>query len=165
MRWLSRRPGPPAEAMTRLEPDERVLAWAPTTSGDTVLATPLGLWLPGHERLSWHLITHVVWTGTLLTVTAAEEVGESVVENQPPIAMRLAEPGNLPETVQQRFYSSRTHTGRHPLPGGGTVIVVARRVPGLDGLRWYAVYDEPAQRHDPVAAAEVARLLAEAERP
>lgn len=142
-----------------------MLAWAETADEDAVVATPAGLWLPGIDRLSWHLINHVVWTGATLSVTAADEVEAGVLVNRPPVSVRLTEPQNLPETVQQRFYSSRTHTTRHPLPSGGSVIVVARRVPGVDGLRWYAVYDDPAQRHDPVAQAEVARLLAEAATP
>lgn len=163
MRWPpGRRSRPPDEAAARLDPDERVLAWAATPEGSAVVATPLGLWLPGAERNSWHLVTHVVWTGATLTVTSAEEVEPTVLENVAPVSVTLVEPGNLPETVQQRFYSSRTQTARHPLPGGGGVIIVARRVPGVDGLRWYAVYDEQAQRHDPVAADEVSRLLAAA---
>lgn len=165
MRWPARRPQPPPTALARLDRDERVLAWAETPDGDVVLATPLGLWLPAVERLSWHLVNHVVWTGTTLRVTAADEVEPGVLANREPVAVRLAEPGILPETVQQRFYSSRTHTTRHPLPGDDGVIVVARRVPGVDGLSWYAVYDEPERRHDPEVAAEVARLLAEAARP
>lgn len=166
MRWpLSRRPRPPADATARLDPEERVLAWALTPDGDAVLATPAGLWLPDAERLPWHLVNHVVWTGSTLSITAADEVEPGVLENRAPVTVTLAEAQNVPETVQQRFYSSRTHTSRHPLPGGGSVIVVARRVPGVDGLTWYAVYDEAGKRHDPVAAAEVARLLAEAARP
>lgn len=166
MRWpFPRRPGPPASALTRLDRHERVLAWAETADGDAVVATPAGLWLPGHDRVSWHLINHVVWTGTTLAVTAADEVEPGVLDNRPPVSVRLTEPQNLPETVQQRFYSSRTHTTQHAIPGGGSVIVVARRVAGVDGLRWYAVYDDPGQRHDPTAQAAVARLLAEAAQP
>jgi hypothetical protein len=37
---------PPAEATRPLARDERVLAWARTEGGGTVLATQLGLWLP-----------------------------------------------------------------------------------------------------------------------
>lgn len=161
MRWPpGRRTGPPDEAAKRLDPDERVLAWAATPDGTAVVATPLGLWLPGVERISWHLVTHVAWTGATLTVTYAQEVESTVLENVAPVSVRLEEPGTLPETVQQRFYSSRTQTARHSLPGGGGVIIVARRVPGVDGLRWYAVYDEPAQRHDPLARMEVEQLIA-----
>lgn len=166
MRWpFAPRSAPPPAATARLDRDERVLAWADTPDGDAVVATPAGLWLPGLERLPWHLVTHVVWTGSVLTVTAAREVTASVLEIETPVSVRLTEPQNLPETIQHRFYSSRTHTSRYPLPGGGGVIVVARRVPGVDGLRWYAVYDDPTHRHHPGAQAEVARLLAEASTP
>lgn len=160
MRWpLRRGPVPPAEALERLDREERVLAWATTMDGSTVVATPLGLWWTAMERLPWHLITHVSWSGTTLSVTSATEVEPSVLQNEPPRSVRLPEPGTLPETVEQRFYSSRSHSARHPLPGGSGVIIVARRVPGQDGLSWYAVYDEPARQHDPTARAEVERLL------
>ncbi len=166
MRWrLQRRPTPPVEALARLDRNERVLAWATAVDGVAVVATPLGLWLSAAERLPWHLITHVSWSGTTLTVTSAVEAEDSVLENQPARSVRLTEPGTLPETVEKRFYSSRSHTARHRLAGGSGVIVVARRVPGQDGLTWYAVYDEPVQRHDPAARAEVERLLDEARSP
>lgn len=163
MRWpFIGRPAPPPEALERLDPDERVLAWATAVDGPVVVATPLGLWLTAAERLPWHLITHVSWSGTTLTVTSAAEVEPSVLENEPARSVRLTEARTLPETVEKRFYSSRSHTARHRLPDGSGAIVVARRVPGQDGLTWYAVYDEPEQRHDPVARAEVERLLDDA---
>ncbi|MBA2415354.1 MAG: hypothetical protein H0V64_05610 [Geodermatophilaceae bacterium] len=165
MRWpFPRREAPPASALAGLERDERVLAWA-TTGGETMVATTLGLWWTGGERIPWHLITHVVWSGSTLSVTSATEVEPSVLAAEPARSVRLTEPRTLPETVQQRFYGSRSHTARHRLPGGSGVIVVARRVPGQDGLTWYAVYDEPGQRHDPVVRAEVERLLDSARSP
>ena len=164
MRWPpTRRPGVPAAARSRLDADERVLAWALTAADDALVVTPQGLWLPWVDRIPWHLVTHVTWSGTTLTVTAAAEVSPGVLENLPPVSVRLPEPGTVPETVQQRFYGSRRFSARHRLSGGDGVIIVARRVPGVDGLAWYAVYDDPAQREDPVAAAEVERLLAEAQ--
>lgn len=166
MRWpLRRRPAPPASALARLDRDERVVAWGSAADGEAVVATPLGLWLPGVERLPWHLITHVAWSGTTLTVTSAVEVEPSVLQNEPPRSVRLVSPQTLPETVEQRFYSSRSHTSRHRLSGGSGVIVVARRVPGQDGLTWYAVYDSPEARLDPAARAEVGRLLSETRSP
>lgn len=166
MRWpFQRRPAPPASALERLDGDERVLAWGTTSDDSAIVATTLGLWWTGGERMLWNLITHVSWSGATLTVTSAVEVEPSVLENQPVASVRLIEARTLPEVVEQRFYSSRSHTARHRLPGGGGVIVVARRVPGQDGLTWYAVYDEPAQRHDPDAREEVARLLDAARSP
>ncbi|MBA2388747.1 MAG: hypothetical protein H0V67_00695 [Geodermatophilaceae bacterium] len=164
-RLTRRRPRPPAEAISRLDQDERVVAWGSAADGGAVLATPLGLWLPGEDRLAWHLITHVSWSGTTMTVTAATEVEPSVLENEPPRSVRLTEPHTLPETVQKRFFSSRSHTSRHRLAGGSGVIVVARRVPGQDGLTWYAVFDEPERRADASARAEVERLLDAARSP
>jgi len=164
-RPFRRGPAPPADALARLDRDERVLAWGTTVDDSAVLATPLGLWWTEGERLPWHLITHVSWSGTTLTVTSATEVEPSVLENEPARSVRLAESGTLPETVQTRFYSSRSRTTRHRLPGGSGVVIVARRIPGQDGLTWHAVYDEPAQRHEPDSREEVARLLDAARAP
>jgi hypothetical protein len=51
---------------------------------------------------------------------------------------------------------------RTPLPGGGSVLLVARRVPGQAAREWSVVFDTDEQRADP-AAREVARQkLAEA---
>lgn len=160
-----RRPAPPPESLARLNRDDRVLAWGTTVDDSTVLATPHGLWWTDGEGIPWHLITHVTWSGSTLTVTSATEVETSVLENGPGRSARLSEARTLPETVQTRFYSSRSHTRRHRLPGGSGVIIVARRVPGQDGLTWYAVYDEPAQRHEPASRDEVARLLDAARSP
>ena len=46
MRLFGKREKPPPEAVARLDPDERVVSWAPAPGG-AVVATPLGLWLPG----------------------------------------------------------------------------------------------------------------------
>ncbi len=164
MTFLRRGHQAPPDALARFDRDERVLAWAASPEG-TVVATPAGLWLPDRDRISWHLVTHVVWNGAVMTVTVARPVEDDVLELEPPVKIRLTEPRTLPETVQQRFYSSRAHTARHRLDDGTGVIVVARRVPGVDGLSWYVVFDEPAVRHDPVARAEVAQLLAEERTP
>ena len=58
---------PPAEAVARLDQDERVVSWAPAPGG-AVVATPLGLWLPGvPERMPWHLIDKATWRSGVLT--------------------------------------------------------------------------------------------------
>lgn len=164
MTFWRRGPRAPEEALARLDPEERVLSWAISPDG-AVVATPAGLWLPAGERISWHLLTHVVWNGAVLTLTVARPVEDDVLELDPPVKVRLTEPQTLPETVQQRFYSSRAHTARHRLGDGTGVIVVARRVPGVDGLSWYVVFDEPSARHDPVVRAEAAQRLAEERAP
>jgi len=45
---------------------------------------------------------------------------------------------------------------RHPLPAGGGVVLVARRVPGQAVREWSVVFDDNADRDDP-AARQVAR--------
>lgn len=154
-----RRERPPAAVSDLLDPDERAVAWSVGVDAELVVATTFGLWLPGPVRVSWHLITHVTWSGTTLTVTTATEIEPGILEEQSPHRVRLTEPRDLPETVEKRFYSSRAHSVRHTLSGGGGVIVVARRVPGRDGVTCYAVCDKPQLRFDPQAHAEIMMLV------
>ncbi|HVE29847.1 MAG TPA: hypothetical protein VNC80_07275, partial [Mycobacteriales bacterium] len=66
MRLFRKVEKPPAEAVARLDKDERVVSWAPAPGG-AVVATPLGLWLPGvPDRLPWHLIDKATWRSDVL---------------------------------------------------------------------------------------------------
>src|SRR5690242_10360315 len=86
-RWLAvsilrRRPKLPAALKPALEPEERVLSWAPVGDDRALVATNLGLWLPDGERLGWHEIHKAAWSGRELRITpaeVAEERGEYLV--------------------------------------------------------------------------------------
>ena len=147
MSLFRRRPKLPAALRPALEAEERVLSWAFVGEpGEQVLvATNRGLWLPGGERLGWHEIHKVAWSGRELLVTPAETAqrrdGYTVQVDAPVRGFLLLEPGELPDQVRTRVTRSVAYTSHHPLPPNGGVRVVARRVSGVDGLSWAVRYD------------------------
>jgi hypothetical protein len=156
----------PASARPPLADHERILAFAGTTADAVVVVTNLGLWLPGISgpaRLGWHEIHKAKWSGRLLHIVPAHEVAahETYVEmaDGDPLTVTLLDPGKVPEQVRARVSRSVAYTSYHPLPAGG-VRVVARRVPGRDGLRWTVRYDPGTQPEPDAVAALVARGLA-----
>jgi hypothetical protein len=158
----------PPEAVARLDPDERVVSWAPV-SGGAVVATPLGLWLPGHpDRLPWHLIDKATWQGGILTLIPAVDAGDGVLVEQPPRAVRLDHPRDIPQTVRVRVQKAIAFTRHHPLPGPEGrgvrrgVRVVGRRVPGRDGVTWQLVFDDGVDRDDPAVRAAAAAFVEQA---
>jgi hypothetical protein len=160
---LFRRRKLPAAARPPLADDERVLAWAGATGETVVVVTNLGLWLPGVSgatRLGWHEIHHATWSGRSLRVVPARETAEheTYVEmaDSDPLTVTLLDPDKVPEQVRARVTKSVAYTSRHALPGGG-VLVVARRIPGRDGLRWTVRYDD----NTPVAHEAVTAFVAQ----
>lgn len=158
----------PAERRPPLTRDERVVAWA-ATGEDIVVATNLGLWLPGPEthRLAWSSIHKAAWSGQELVITPATQVteieGYAVVTDEPAQQYRLANPGDVPAQVRGRVTRSVAYTSHHPLPGGGGVRVVARRVPGTDGLSWTVRYDNGSDVSDPVVREVTTQLVINAQ--
>jgi hypothetical protein len=155
---------PPAEALAALETGERLTSWGSTTGGDVVLATTRGLWLPasgGHERrrLPWHTIHKATWDQSSLRIVPGVEIEPGVVADGPAMGVHLLEPRDLPAEVRTRVTRSVAHSSHHPLPGGGGVRVVARRVAGVDGLSWALRYDDGVDRHDPEVQQAAAELL------
>jgi len=169
----------PAELRPALERDERVLAWARTQpagtgrvgppGGGSVVATNLGLHLPGRPaRLGWHEIHKAAWTGRELTVIPGAVVEEQeryvITADQPPITVVVPEPGDLPQVVRTRVTRSVSFSSHHLVPGGG-VRVVARRVPGVDGVSWAVRYDQGTDPHGPGVADATAQLVSASEIP
>jgi hypothetical protein len=155
---------PPVEALAGLAPGERVTAWAVTADDGVAVATPRGLWLGlGEERrrLSWHEIHKATWSDDVLTVIPGDEVEPGVVADGTPIRLRLDDARDLPAEVRARVTRSVAHSTYHTLPGGG-VRIIARRVPGVDGLTWVLRFDEAADRTDPSVRQRAADLLDEA---
>ncbi len=169
MGLFRRRPKLPPANRPPLERDERVLAWAAAGNGEgdgVVVATNLGLWLPGRgHRIGWHDIVKAVWSGRELTVTPGERVAERdgylVVADCPAERYLLLDPGELPHQVRARVTKSVAYTQHHALPGGAGRIV-GRRVAGVDGLTWMVHYDPGTPADDPVVLAETDRLVAAA---
>jgi hypothetical protein len=134
-----RRPALPAEARACLEQDERVVSWAPSPDGP-VIASPRGLWWPapdGPRRIGWETVSHATWRDGLLVVTEAEVVDDLLIVDRRPVAVRLDPPFDLPATVQRRVTQSVARSELQPVPSGAARFV-ARRVPGRDGVRWWA---------------------------
>jgi hypothetical protein len=168
VRLFGKREKPPPEAVARLDPDERVVSWAPAPGG-AVVATPLGLWLPGvPDRLPWHLIDKVIWRSNMLTLIPAVDSGGGVLVEQPPRSVRLEEPRDIPQNVRARIEKAIAFTRHHPLPGAEGaglrrgVRVVGRRVPGQDGVSWQLVFDPGVDRDDPAVRAAASAFVDQA---
>lgn len=149
MNFLRRKPKLPSALRPALEPDERVLAWAPLgetahDQGRALVATNRGLWLPDGRRLGWHEIHKAAWSGRELRITPADVAEErddyTVLVDGPVETFLLLEPGDLPDQVRTRVTRSVAYTSHHPLTSGG-VRVVGRRVSGRNGLSWAVRYD------------------------
>jgi len=153
----------PAASRPPLGRDERVVAWAGAPDDAMVIATNLGLWLPAAGFVGWHEIHKATWGGRSLTVVPASAVAshEGYVEmrDREPVSVTLLDPDHVPEQVHTRVTRSVAYTSHHALSGGGGVRVVARRVPGRDGLRWTVRYDPGST----AAQAEVTELVARAQ--
>jgi hypothetical protein len=145
-----------------LDEGERVIADARGPRGSIVLATDLGLWLPpaasgdGARRVAWHLVTKATWASGALEVVEADEVeelagGVVVLADRAPRRVPLAEPGRVPETVQQRVTAAVKDSQHHDLGDGGAWFV-QRRVPGA-GIVLHV-------RPDPGTDPEVVRTVA-----
>jgi len=182
--WPRRRPAVPGYARAWLDLGERVLTFASTAYGDLVVATPRGLWItnhgpaatdlegsaasretdepahaPGGRRLPWEFIVTAKWAGNALTVTSAEEVAPQIMKRLPSVTLVLPEPADLPRVVRQRVDRSVAASYRRPLSAGATVLLVARRVGGRDGLLWYAVFDRDSDTENPEARRQATALL------
>ncbi len=161
-----RRRKPPAALQPKVDRDERIIAWAPSTDGAAVVVvTTRGLFLPGRaERLGWHQIHKATWSGSDLTVVPSvwveDREGYAVMADDAPVVVGLSNPGGVPAAVRDRVTRSVAYTAHHSLPGGG-VRVVARRVPGSDGVAWHVRYDPGTDIGDPEMLAATGELVAE----
>jgi hypothetical protein len=136
--------GLPADFAGALDNDEAVLAVADVRGGGHLVATSLGLWLPGPRRVGWHLISKATWAGsTLVVVEAAEEgrAGDAVLlSDLPPQRHVLEAPGKVPEVVHTRVtasFKSKHHIGdawylQRKVPGRGGVVLQVRPDEGAD---------------------------------
>nr|WP_240940454.1 hypothetical protein [Planosporangium flavigriseum] len=154
----------PAGRRPTLEADERIVAWAGVGDDEYVVLTNRGIWLPGADaRLGWHEIHKATWSGRQLALIASQEVdardGYVVVADRPAVVYTLLDPENVPVQVRTRVTKSIAYTSHHALAGGGGARVVARRVPGVNGLRWTVRYDEGVDASSAEVAAATAELV------
>ena len=157
------------------DPDERVLAWgALVRDGGWLVATSRGLRVvppqvtsvTDAELLPWHEIGSAKWLATAdgggrFEVVRLVEVEPGVQARQPEVRHVLSDAGDLPVVVRRRVDQTVVASQRSPLPGGGGVLLVARRIPGQPVREWTVVFDDDAQRADPVARETARRKLAE----
>ncbi|HLL69119.1 MAG TPA: hypothetical protein VK453_25900 [Micromonosporaceae bacterium] len=169
--WRRRRL--PADRSPALEAEERIVAWAGALADATVVATNRGLWLSTVApdatrwvRIGWHEIHKATWSGRELSIVTAAEVAQeesyAVMADQSPLVLTLVDPDGVPDQVRARVNRSVAYTSHHPLPGGGGVRVVARRVAGVNGVRWSVRYDRAADAADPDVALVTGELVAAA---
>ncbi|MEP6697573.1 MAG: hypothetical protein ABJA34_11950 [Pseudonocardiales bacterium] len=150
---------PPAEVIGAIEPGDRMLSWAVPTAGGYAAASRLGLRLPEGRLLAWHTIDKVTWRAGEMIITESTEVSPGVREALPVLVLSLAEPRDLPAVVRARVTRSIAYTTRH-IVHGAHVRIVARRMPGLDGLAWSLRFDNVADRDDAAVRAAADQLMA-----
>ena len=158
------------------DPDERVLAWGTLVrDGGWLVATSRGLRAvpqqvtsitDAAEVLPWHEIGSAKWLATTdgggrFEVVRLVEVEPGVQARQPEVRHVLSDAGDLPAVVRRRVDQTVVASQRSPLPGGGGVLLVARRIPGQAAREWTVVFDDDAQRNDPQAREVARRKLAE----
>ncbi|MEO8889048.1 MAG: hypothetical protein ABI301_03480 [Jatrophihabitantaceae bacterium] len=160
MALFHRRDVPPAAALAKLQGDDRVLAWGDTKDGNVVLATQWGLWWPDGAQfrlIGWQHVTKAVWRDGSLIVTEADVVEDMMMIDRPPVIAALSVPRDLPPTVRTRVEGNIVRSEIATVAGGAARFV-ARRVPGEDGLRWWARLDSGTPDTDQVRSAIGARL-------
>jgi hypothetical protein len=164
------RPPEPVRAVVAADPDERVLAWGERTDGGWTVATSRGLRVVPADLslaaagevplLPWHAIGTARWSaagdGGTFTVVPLAEVEPGVQTRLAAQRHVLRAAGGLPSVLKDRVDRTVVTSQRHPLPTGGSVLLVARRVPGQAAREWTVVFDDDADRDDP-ATREVAR--------
>jgi hypothetical protein len=64
--------------------------------------------------------------------------------------------------VRRRVDQTVVASRRSPLPNGGAVLLVARRIPGQPAREWTVVFDDDADRNDPASREAARQKLSEA---
>jgi hypothetical protein len=156
------------------DPDERILAWGVLQRDEGwLVATSRGLRSvgsdghgAGDQLLRWHEVGHARWTtvptrGGDLAVTPLVEVEPGVQARATVRRYALSDAGDLPAVVRRRVDETVVASQRSPLPGGGGVLLVARRIPGQPVREWSVVFDDDAHRTDPGAREAARQKLAD----
>ncbi|MBN1092116.1 hypothetical protein JKP75_05780 [Blastococcus sp. TML/M2B] len=162
----------PEAVRAALPGDEEALAWGALTRDEGwLVATDRGLRRVGAdgvagEPLPWHEIASARWTaagqvGGAFLVTPLSEVEPGVQARGPVQRHALTDAGELPAVVRRRVDQTVVASQRSPLPGRGGVLLVARRIPGQAGREWTVVFDDDADRADPVAREHARQKLAD----
>jgi hypothetical protein len=158
------------------DPDERLLAWGVLVRDEGWLAaTSRGLRrVPADTALEraedvpvlrWHEVGSAKWNkiadGGTFEVTPLTEVEPGVQARLPVQKYVLVDARELPAVVRRRVDQTVVASRRSPLPGGGGVLLVARRVPGQAAREWTVVFDDDADRSDAEAREAARQKLAD----
>lgn len=158
---FGRRRVPESVRARALQPGERRAGWGVTATGDTLVATDLGLYLPGTPgRVDWPDVEKAAWQRPHLEITEVAEVSGTGRRWR----FELADEGGLPDLVRSKVSASVAWTTHVPLTPEGGVRVVGRRRPGREVLDWQLVYDQGIDRHDPAVQARAEAALLDARR-
>lgn len=161
MKLFHKRDEPPAEVVSLLPPGERIVSWADIAGGGVVLASPAGLWWPtsdGAPRLiGWQSVTKAIWHDGRLAVIEADVVDDLLLIDRAPLAAQLEVPRDLPPVVRKRVEANVVRSELLSV-GGGAARFVARRVPGQDGVRWWARLENGTADTEQMRSAVSARL-------
>ena len=175
-RRFTRPPEPVRVAvLASTDPDERVLAWGSLArDGGWLVATSRGLRIVPPQVTSvaaaqvvpWHEVGTAHWTaaadgGGSFRVTPLTEVEPGVQARLPEQRYVLTDADDLPAVVRRRVDQTVVASHRSPLPGGGGVLLVARRVPGQAVREWSVVFDDDSRRSDPEAREAARQKLAD----
>lgn len=160
MPLFGKRDKPPAAVTGLLEPGERIVSWADTSTDQVVAASTHGLWWPapeGPRRIPWQFVDKVVWQADVLSVTEAEVGEDRMIVEKPAVHARITVPRDLPPTVRKRVEQNIVRSELASVTGGA-VRFVGRRVPGRDGVTWWARLEPGTPDTVSVRAAVAARL-------
>ena len=159
------------------DPDEHLLAWGVLLRDEGwLVATSRGLRLVSADLtldragevgvLRWHEIGSAKWNkiaeGGTFEVTPLVEVEPGVQARLPVEKHVLVDARDLPPVVRRRVDQTVVASRRSPLPGGGGVLLVARRIPGQAAREWTVVFDDDADRTDEVSREAARQKLADA---
>jgi hypothetical protein len=160
VKLFHRRDVPPIEALAHLPRDERVVSWADVRGGGVVLATPSGLWWPTDSAprlIGWQFITKAIWQDHILQVIEADVVDDLLLVDRAPIEVELEVPRDLPPVVRKRIEANVVRSEMLRIVGGSARFV-ARRIPGQDGVRWWARLEGGTADSDQIRSSVSARL-------
>jgi hypothetical protein len=159
MSLLSRWIRPPVALRALMSGQERVLSLG-DTADSVVVATRFGLWWPDHDswrRIGWDRIVRATWGEEGLSVVEGISDDRGIITDLPAVVALLTEPRDLPAVVRTRVQSSISRSEQVQLPAG-TALIVARRVPGEDGLVWTGRLDAGTP-DNPIVRLSLAQLL------
>jgi hypothetical protein len=134
---------------------DRRSGWALTEDGEPVVATTLGLLLPGRALVPWADVERATWQRPVLQVRELAPGAAPVSGTGRVTMLRLTEDdGGLPQLVHAGVTGSVAWSTRVRFEPAGGARVVGRRQSGSDDLRWQTVYDEGTDTADPRVRAQ-----------